>query len=334
MTQVRFWESIPNLEASSSAILIYDEVLSGSEPFDRLAEAFEHRLGVTAGEQLKDVEGLPAHIADILRMVGGESRSDITIVAAGGGSVGDFAGFVASIIKRGVDLVHLPTTWLAAVDSAHGGKTALNVAGIKNQIGTFHAARDVLVVRPLLDLAPEASRREACAELVKMALIRGGDLWAGVAAEPSLDGEALWRLLPAAVEAKYAFVDQDPTETVGVRYHLNLGHTLGHALEAHLDIPHGVAVGRGLRFATNWSSRRGYLAEPGPIEDVLDRFPEWSVADSGMTPDALTALVDKDKKSSGPGSVNYVFLSKPGSTSVVEVTVDDLVDEARRQGWL
>ena len=341
MTEVHFSEQVPGsaaeLGVAGTAILIYDEVLDDIDAFTPFRDTFELRYPVTAGEQLKDVAAFGEHAAAVTQLVGGASPGDLTVVAAGGGSVGDFGGFLASVLKRGVRLTHVPTTWLSAIDSAHGGKTALNVGGVKNQIGTFHPAAEVWVLKPLLDGVPPSEARSAWGELVKTALLAGGDLFdACEGADASAD--AMWPLLPAAVAVKTAVVNVDPTETTGQRRILNLGHTFGHAVEAHYSIPHGIAVGCGLRFTVEWSRHLGDLdeADAGRVVAVLDRFPEFSdlPADPELGRDELERLLEADKKSQGPGTVQFVFLTAIGSVDRRNVAVSDIVDEAARQGWL
>ena len=112
----------------------------------------------------------------IFRLVSCRSQRAVFAWSQSRGTVGDFAGFLASILKRGVPLIHIPTTLLAAMDSAHGGKTALNVREFKNQVGTFYPAHGILLVRSLFEELPAMQIRSAIGEMAKMALIEGGEL--------------------------------------------------------------------------------------------------------------------------------------------------------------
>jgi 3-dehydroquinate synthase len=342
-TAVRSWEEIPQdaagLDIGPGSVLVYDDALEATPAFASLRDAFEIRYPVAAGEALKDLAAFPGHVERILGRVTGLSRSDIRIVAAGGGSVGDFGGFAASVLLRGVEFVNVPTTWLAAIDSAHGGKTALNSAGFKNQIGTFHPAAEVWIFRSLLVAVPAAETRAAYGELIKMAMLSGGELFAEVAAS-GIGADELWRLLPSAIAAKASIVALDPREETGHRQLLNLGHTLGHALESHFGIAHGVAVGSGLRFCVEWSRARGYLAdtEADGLLSLLDRFEEFGQQALPPRPplsrSRLTELLDRDKKATGPGEVTFVFLDSTGAPRLEAVAIAAIVDEAQRQGWL
>ncbi|MEE8331826.1 MAG: hypothetical protein V3R84_08645 [Acidimicrobiia bacterium] len=327
------------LEIGPGTLLVYDTALDQSPSFVALRDAFETRYPVTGGEGLKELAAFPTHAENILGLVAGSPRSNITIVAAGGGSVGDFGGFVASVLLRGVAFVNVPTTWLAAIDSAHGGKTALNAGGFKNQIGTFHVAKEVWACKALLEGVPEAEARAAYGELIKVAMLAGGELLAEVASS-SIDAGGLWALLPSAIAAKLDIVAVDQREETGHRQLLNLGHTLGHALESHFGLAHGVAVGCGLRFSVAWSDARNYLdaAEADKLLSLLDRFPEFGQQalpkGKPLSRSRLTELLSRDKKARGSGRVAFVFLEAAGTPRLEAVVIEDIVDEAQRQGWL
>ena len=178
-------------------VLIHDRVLAEKVPgFRSWSKRFPLRFAVTAGEELKSLASFSRFIEVLIGKTARIPSNRLTIVAAGGGSVGDFAGFVASVFKRGVELVHIPSTWLAALDSAHGGKTALNVGGAKNQIGTFHPASRIYLVRRLLSAQSAARMHDAFAELAKIGLIDGRP-WFDAMMRARLEGEALlWKFLP------------------------------------------------------------------------------------------------------------------------------------------
>ena len=190
------------------------------------------------------------------------------MVALGGGSVGDFAGFFASVCKRGLPLIQIPSTWLAAIDSAHGGKNALNVGSMKNQLGTIAFARRIFLSKHLLCGQPTERAQEAMGELAKIAIIDGGPWVKELLAAPESDGELLWRFLSCAVAAKYKVVLSDPLERLSVRHQLNLGHTIGHILEIQHQLPHGLAVAQGLHFALELSTRVVMKRSPVLGEDL------------------------------------------------------------------
>ena len=317
------------------AVLIYDRKLVRLVPgFKAWASRFPASWPVTAGERLKSVRNFPSAVERLAKIAGGWPPRETVIVAVGGGSVGDFAGFLASVFKRGVRLQHLPSTWLSALDSAHGGKTALNVGGFKNQIGTFYAAERTLLCRPLLGGQPRARAREATGELAKIALIDGGAWARRLKVREGREGEAIWKALSPAIEAKLRIVRRDPRETSGGRQVLNLGHTFGHVLESELGLAHGDAVAHGLDFALAWSAHRRLLSQPA-FEDLRSFHREGMFFRSPPPPPLserkLRAALSQDKKRERSGIV-FIFVRGWGRTERVTVTIDEIVAEARRQG--
>lgn len=281
---------------------------------------------VQAGEKLKTLDSLSKHISKILKLTAGESRSKITIIAIGGGSVGDFAGFVASILKRGVRLIHVPSTWLSAIDSSHGGKTALNVEKVKNQIGSFYSAETTYLVKELLISQPAERAQEAAGELIKIAMIKGGAFGRQILAAKKLDPDLLWKYLPLAIKAKLEIVKRDPHETKGIRQILNLGHTLGHVYETTQGLPHGIAVAIGLRFALFYSLEKGYLSE-GKYRSIL-ASPVFSAAEAKKVQLLSQGEVKKnlllDKKALGSGQVSFIFISDLGKVFAQAVDIQEL----------
>ena len=188
-------------------------------------------------------------------------------MALGGGVVGDLGGFAASVVRRGVDYVQVPTTLLAQVDSSVGGKTAINARQGKNLVGAFYQPILVVADTALLDTLPEREFRAGYAEVVKYGLLGDAsffewldanwrDLFAG--------GPAREHAIAVSCRAKAAIVARDERET-GDRMLLNLGHTFGHAFEAAAGFSdrllHGEAIGLGMSLAFEFSARRGLIAE-------------------------------------------------------------------------
>ena len=209
------------------------------------------------GETTKSWDGLQ-HLVDTL-LDRNIERSE-AVIALGGGVIGDLTGFAASITKRGVDFIQIPTTLLAQVDSSVGGKTGINTAHGKNFVGTFHQPRLVIADADLLASLPERERRAGYAEIVKAALIGNKPLFDTLeaAGAGALDGPALSEAVAAAVAFKARIVAEDEREA-GARALLNLGHTFGHAFEAEAPkgrIRHGEAVAAGLALAFAFSAHR------------------------------------------------------------------------------
>ena len=312
-------ESLGALGLPDDAVVIVDQGLPRA-----ILDAFPGALEVQAGESLKRLEAIGALAERVLQV---RSTRPLTLVAVGGGSLGDAVGFLASVLWRGVGLWHVPTTLLAMVDSAHGGKTAMNLSLAKNQLGTFYPASRVCVVREILDHLPPAQIEEGMAELVKSLWIadaQGVDAWAqgpGTRALVTGHRDALVGLLKRAVQVKYDVVAQDPTETRGIRTWLNLGHTVAHALELALGLSHGRAVAWGLAacafishdaFGLERAQRDLLLAQVAPLLGAMVQLSER------LPFEAFERLVRRDKKRVG-STLRSVIVREKGR---VEVTTE------------
>ena len=219
-----------------------------------LPDGEQHKTLVTAGR-----------VFDVL--IANRLGRDAIVVALGGGVIGDLAGFVAACYQRGVDLVQVPTTLLAHVDSSVGGKTAVNHPGGKNLIGAFHQPIAVISDTELLATLPDRELRSGIAEIIKYGLIRDAGFFAWLernvdallAREPAALQHAIYR----SCEIKAEVVGRDARE-LGERAILNLGHTFGHAIEAatgYVEWLHGEAVATGMLIAADMSLRLGRLTD-------------------------------------------------------------------------
>lgn len=272
-----------------------------------------------AGEPNKKLETLlPAYGT----FLAAEIDRGTPLVAVGGGVTGDMAGLLAATLLRGVPLVQVPTTLMAMVDSAIGGKTAVNHAAGKNLIGAFHQPILVLSDVRLLGTLPDAELRYGLAECVKHDAIRDpahfarlGEVLPRVLAR---DEAALATLVHHNAAIKAAVVTEDPLER-GVRAHLNLGHTFAHGIELTTDhaVAHGAAVGLGLCCAAFLSHRLGML--PAGDRDALIRAVELTgLATRPATKldeDAMLAAMRKDKKVEH-GRLRFVLLEAIGKPVV------------------
>jgi 3-dehydroquinate synthase len=216
------------------------------------------------GEATKSYRHL-AETCDGLLAAGIERRD--MVIALGGGVIGDLAGFAASILRRGVDFIQIPTTLLAQVDSSVGGKTGINSSHGKNLIGAFHQPRAVLIDIALLDTLPPRELAAGYAEVAKYGLLGDAQFFSWLESNaPSLfagDAQSRIKAITKSCEMKAGIVVEDETET-GVRALLNLGHTFGHALEAATGytsrLLHGEAVSVGMAQAFRFSERQGLAA--------------------------------------------------------------------------
>ena len=254
-----------------------------------------------------------------------------SIVAFGGGVVGDTAGFAAATYLRGVAFVQVPTTLLSQVDSAIGGKVGVNLRAGKNLVGAFYSPRLVLCDPGLLLTLPRREFRAGLYEVVKYGAIASRPLFEAVSRDlAGLVAQKAGRLTPLIAECckiKAAVVEQDEHEA-GPRRALNFGHTVGHALEAVTNFRrfrHGEAVAHGMLAAASLSAARGLLSavDRERIQDVVRRLgPLPAVADLNRS-DVLDAIT-RDKKVV-EGRLHYVLLSAIGATQVAtDVTPDEL----------
>jgi 3-dehydroquinate synthase len=284
-------------------------------------------LTFPAGERSKS-RATWAELTD--RMLSAGVGRDGAIVALGGGVTGDLAGFTASTYMRGLPFVVVPTSLLAMLDSAVGGKTGLDTPAGKNTVGAFHHPRLVVVDPDLLRTLPPAHRRAGLAEAVKSAAIADEGLfgWIEARATSLCEGDvtSLEHLVTSCLRIKTEIVAADPEEA-GRRQILNFGHTAGHALEAlaDLSLPHGEAVAAGMRIEARLGEGAG-VTEPGTgarLAAALDAcgLPDALGADSAgagfggpVTADRLLEAAAADKKIRR-GAVRWVLLRRIGAVA-------------------
>ncbi|MDQ6821838.1 MAG: bifunctional shikimate kinase/3-dehydroquinate synthase [Actinomycetota bacterium] len=272
-----------------------------------LGDAFEPaaaRIELTPGESAKTV----STAASLWSQLAGDgmTRADV-LVALGGGVVGDLAGFCAATYQRGVRYVQAPTTLLAQVDSAYGGKTGIDIPEAKNYVGAYHHPEAVIADTGALRTLPQVELAAGYAEVVKTALIAGGYLWDRVrgGAEPS-DPE----VIAGCAQTKLRIVARDERDD-GLRQVLNLGHTVAHAIEAvtgYARYRHGEAVALGLLAALRLSEQHELREEVGELLARHGLPRSLAHAD----PDDVVAATARDKKRLGDGPVPLVLLEEPG----------------------
>jgi 3-dehydroquinate synthase len=271
------------------------------------------------GEVHKTLDSI-SRILDVL--VTNRLGRDATVVALGGGVVGDMAGFAAACYQRGVDFVQVPTTLLAQVDSSVGGKTGVNHAGGKNLIGAFHQPRAVITDTATLATLPDRELRAGIAEVIKSALICDGAFFAWLEQNvPRLlqrDPEALATAIRRSCEIKAEIVGRDEREQ-GDRALLNLGHTFAHAIETATGYStwlHGEAVGAGLMMAATMSQRAGWI-DASDVERVSRILHAAGLPTAAREVPGATALdlmrIDKKVKA---GRMRFVLLKGIGRAVV------------------
>lgn len=274
------------------------------------------------GERYKTLEVLDRIFSALL---GAHCDRRTTIIALGGGVVGDMAGFAAACYQRGVPFIQVPTTLLAQVDSSVGGKTGVNHPLGKNMVGAFHQPQCVIIDTATLNTLPDRELSAGLAEVIKYGLIRDegfvdwleGNMEALLSRDPEALGFAIYR----SCEHKVAVVSADERES-GPRALLNLGHTLGHAIETALGYGkwlHGEAVAAGMVMAARLSQRKGWLHESdvARIETLLTRARLPVRAPAELEPSRLLELMAVDKKAQD-GQLRLVLLKSIGGAVLTD----------------
>ena len=284
-------------------------------------------LFLPGGEERKrlvHVEALAEHMVEL-----GGDRSSL-VVAFGGGIVNDMAGFLAAIFMRGVPVLQVPTTLLAQVDAAIGGKTGVNLVSGKNLIGSFHQPVAVLIDPAALETLPEREYRAGLYEILKAGVIREAELFRFLAersdAVLARDPAAVDRIIADSVRMKCEVVSADEREG-GLRRILNFGHTFGHALEAETGYArflHGEAVAWGMRAASYLAESTGHLSAEDTVE-ILSLIRLYGPVPplDGISAGNLLARLVHDKKTIR-GNVHFVLPVRIG-----EVTVASGIEEKR-----
>ena len=249
------------------------------------------------------------------------TRSDL-IIALGGGVVGDLAGFAAATYLRGIPFIQVPTTLLAAVDSSVGGKTAIDLPAGKNLCGAFYQPSLVLCeIDTLNTLAPEIFR-DGCAEVIKYGILYDSKLFAHLADKGlAFDRESV---ITRCVELKRDVVAEDEFDT-GARMRLNLGHTVGHGIEAqsHFEISHGSAVAMGTAIVTRAAAALGICGEDTK-EAVLEVLGKFGLPlNCAYSAEALYTSALSDKKRSG-GTVNLIIPERIGFCRIAPTPVEEI----------
>ncbi|MDO4771450.1 3-dehydroquinate synthase family protein [Porphyromonas sp.] len=283
---------------------------------------------VPAGEGCKDI----SVVTDVWRQLSElPAHRDTCLCALGGGALTDMAGFVAATYKRGTGLINIPTTLLGAVDAAIGGKTGIDLEGVKNIIGAFYPASLTLICPQLFESLPASELLSGYGEVLKYALLVGKPLFSEVLSRRA--GDTTPDILRACIEHKQRIVAEDPFDQ-GVRMTLNLGHTVAHALEGLMvrrqrpPIAHGIAVTAGIIVELYLSVKRCGLDRntlysiAGYIRDEFPRA-AFTCHDYGI----LMEIMRQDKKNTGD-HITCILLAEPGSPLIVRDITSKEIEEA------
>jgi len=283
------------------------------------------------GERYKNLETMNKIFDQLLE---NRHTRKTTLVALGGGVVGDMTGFAAACYQRGVEFIQIPTTLLSQVDSSVGGKTGVNHPLGKNMIGAFHQPKAVIIDIDTLNTLPKQEVSAGIAEIIKYGLIRDLSFFEWLESNMdglyALDSEAVTYAIEVSCQCKASVVSEDEKEG-GVRAILNLGHTFGHAIETHMGYGvwlHGEAVATGMVMAADLSCRQGWMKQKDVqrIIALLKRVNLPVTSPEEMNVELFKSLMAVDKKVLD-GRVRLVLMSKIGDAVVTDEFDSSSFDE-------
>lgn len=314
---------------SNVAPLYLDEVLSKTEGcFFKISSYI-----ITAGEQSKSLENARLILTKMIEE--GFNRDDV-VIALGGGVVGDLAGFCSSVYMRGTDFIQIPTTLLSQVDSSIGGKVAVDMDSYKNMIGSFHSPVLVYENSSCLKTLPEEQFLSGMGEVIKSALLGDEKLWSFLLTNikennaGAVDADVLQHILYNTCCIKKNIVEEDPFDTAQ-RALLNLGHTIGHAVEkcSAFALSHGECVALGTICAAYISRSRGYISE-ADYEEIfcyIEKLGFYTSVpkDIPLKSGDVLKTISKDKKN-GVSGLKFILLEKKGKAVIkTDVCVQEIL---------
>ena len=286
-------------------------------------------IEVPVGEECKSLE-VAAQVWQTL--LEGEADRQHVLVALGGGCVCDLGGYVAAGYKRGIRHINVPTSLLAMVDAAIGGKTAVNFGGVKNSIGHFYPANLTIIEPAFLETLPDVELLNGQIEMVKTAAVTDPELFHQlIVSTNNSQFSILNSQLKQVARIKARVVKADPYDH-GIRKILNFGHTFGHAVEVYRGLPHGIAVGIGMQAAMYLSVKK-----TGLPEEIYNAYSQWLTKQLSFFDfrfsifdlkdiERMLPLMRQDKKNAD-GAVRCVLLQEPGAAMIdVEVSDNEIRD--------
>lgn len=315
-----------NAIAGSQVCIVSNETVAPlylNSVVEALSDAYQvDTVILPDGEQYKDLTHLNLIFDCLLEK---RHNRKTTLIALGGGVVGDMTGFAAATYQRGVNFIQVPTTLLSQVDSSVGGKTGVNHSLGKNMIGAFHQPQLVIIDTNVLSTLPDREMSAGLAEVIKYGLIWDAEFYDWLEKHMAdllhKEGEALQHAIKTSCEIKAKVVAEDEREG-GIRAILNLGHTFGHAVESALGYGqwlHGEAVGLGMLLAADLSCREGYIDSQvvGQLEALLREAQLPVDIPPDMTPERFLQFMAVDKKVIS-NKLRLVLMEKLGKAIVTE----------------
>lgn len=316
------WKAVVNsLIENKKAAIVIDENVYQQHNIDGVNATI---IVVPSGEIAKSWQEVQGITNELLAA---QLDRNALLIGIGGGVVTDLVGFVASIYKRGIDCVLVPTTILAMVDAAIGGKNGINVGDFKNMIGTITQPLHIIYDYQFLLTLPEMQWANGFAEIIKHAAIQDQEMF-GLLKNHNLayfqdDAVALAELIKANVQIKVKIIEQDPNEK-GIRKLLNFGHTLAHAIEKKYNLLHGFAVSIGMVYAAKLSRQVLGFYEVDELCAVLQQY-HLPIAYDFYFEEAIH-LIQADKKANGDG-IDFILLKTIGHAQIQNITTEKIQNE-------
>lgn len=277
-------------------------------------------IQIPDGETAKEWNVLECLLNEFIRA--GLDRKSI-VMALGGGAVGDLVGFACSIYQRGIPYINIPTTLLAQVDSAIGGKTAINFLNYKNQIGSFYDPIAVIIDNRFLETLNEEQIIDGLAEVIKAGLIKDPAILEIIQSHslPELKGKPIEEIITKAIKVKEYFIEKDPKDR-DVRQILNFGHTVGHALELKYGLSHGKAVLMGILKELELGEKLGET-EPEVKDYLIKILDSLAISFNKNQLEADWGAILHDKKTLGD-KVNLPVVKRLGEVRMIKISLDEL----------
>ncbi len=291
------------LQGQKNFVLTDTNVYTLHRPFFEKWMQGEELFVLPAGEEHKNFQSLQSILE---KMAAAGLKRTSRLFAVGGGVIGDIGGLCAALYMRGIDCVQIPTTLLAMVDSSVGGKTAIDLAGVKNIVGAFHQPIEVLIDPMFLNTLPEREWKCGIGEIIKYAAMDKHTFDALAAVDGNINKDLAVDLIENSVRYKAGVVERDEKET-GERKCLNVGHTTGHAIELSYGLSHGESVLWGMKIETVLAIEAG-VCNPAYGERLIHFVEKALALDGGEKPDFSTLgevakKASLDKKNTGDGNV-------------------------------
>ncbi|MGL4597393.1 MAG: 3-dehydroquinate synthase, partial [Bacteroidia bacterium] len=315
LTQLELW--IKKEKMSSVFILVDENTLQHCLPrlIGRVKSLATAEIIELESGELNKTPDVVLQVWRVLSELGADRQS--LIINLGGGVLTDLGGFVASTFKRGIRFLNIPTTLLAQIDASVGGKTGVDLDGLKNEIGTFTEPEAVFIYPDFLQTLSKREMLSGFAEAIKHGLIADPSYWKKIKITSIADNQAWPELIARSVEIKSDIVQDDPKEK-GLRKSLNFGHTIGHALEAFFlervssSVLHGEAVAAGM-ICEAWLSNQQAKLSADELEDITQFIVQryLPIAIDGDADHRLIELMRHDKKNEG-GKIRFTLLDRIG----------------------